>query len=79
MTDNLIKLNFDTDVEERLSEALKIANELQGVIIIGMFKEGGQYLCSSKMTGMEKSFLVQFANSWINSLFDFKNTFEEEK
>lgn len=68
---NIRVLEHKTDVFETLSEAIKFEKELDGVIVIGLLKDGSQMMRSSTMNAMQKSFLVQFLNSWMNRWFAF--------
>ena len=78
MTAKLTELKFETDVKKTIDDALQRSELMQGVIIIGLLKDGSQYLATSTMSGMEKSYLVSFANAYLNDYFNFKETFQQE-
>lgn len=67
---NVRELIVETDCKEVISEALEHAEEFDGVIIIGLKKDGTQSLRSSTMSGMQKAFLVSFMNAWMNHWFE---------
>ncbi len=71
---SLVQLQFKTDVRETLNSVQEIAENLDGVIVMGLRKDGQQMLLSSTMNGMQKAFLVGFANAWMASWFGLGNT-----
>lgn len=58
-----------TDVKEALEAALHHADEIAGVMVICLRKDGSQGLISSSMNQMEKCFLLTFAQAWVGSWF----------
>lgn len=58
-------------VEEVLAEVFEEADSLKGVMIIGLYKDGSQMLRTSRISGYEKAYLVQFVNAYMASHFVF--------
>lgn len=68
-------LNFKSgrDIKETLNNIESEIEKLDCVMIVGLYKDGGQILEVSKSSGYEKTFMVQFANAWINNWFRLKD------
>jgi hypothetical protein len=67
-------IEHKSDVEQTLKDAIdNLAPHLQGVLVIGLGKNGEQYLRSSTMSGIEKAFLCQFLNYWMASWFEHRS------
>jgi hypothetical protein len=62
-----------TDVKEVLEEGLKFADQMDGVIVLGLHKDGSSLMRSSNMSMYEKMFLKAFFESWASSWFNLKN------
>jgi len=70
---NLISIESPRDVKETIEYALSISEFLDGVIIIALNKDTTQWLSTSKMNGMQKAFLIQFAQSYMINWFSLKD------
>lgn len=70
MMGKLTVLEHKSDVREALQLMLQEADKLEGVMILGLTKEGGQMMQTSTMSGYQKGFLIQFATAWMSKWFD---------
>lgn len=50
----------EDDVRTTLENALKISDGLDGVIIVGTRKDGGQLIRTSSITNMHKAYMIAF-------------------
>lgn len=53
-----------------LKEMLSRVEHFNGVIVIALNKDKSQFMMSSMMDSMEKSYLLAFAQSWLLGLFE---------
>lgn len=67
---NLTVLNRGSDVKEKIEDFLKKYESFDGVMLIGLNKDGTTYMSTSTMSGMEKTYLAAFAQAYIASLFE---------
>jgi len=65
----IVKIDAKTDVKNVLQECLELSDGLSAVIVLGLFKDSSQMLRTSTMSAMEKAFLAQFLNAWMNQWF----------
>jgi len=69
-----MKLVVELDTPQgTLQDMLKRAEHFDGVIILGLNKDGSQYLSASRFSMSDKVFLIQFAQSWVNRWFMEEN------
>jgi hypothetical protein len=66
---NIRIIESKTDVAETIANFQADASRFDGVILLGIDKEGAQYLMTSTMSAMQKSFLCQFLNAWMVKWF----------
>lgn len=64
-------IELTTDVRETIETMLKNSDNFQAVVILALDKDGSQQILSSSMNAMEKAFLCQFHNAWMNKWFTF--------
>lgn len=65
----LIRIDSKNGVKEILEEALSLSEHFDGVIVIALNKDSTQWLSTSNMNGMQKAFLIQFAQSYMMNWF----------
>lgn len=58
-----------SDIIETLDLVREHADEIAGIIVIGLNKDGTQSLISSSMSQIERCFLISFANSYVHHWF----------
>lgn len=61
----------DRQVKGCLEQVLSEADGLETVIVLGIQKNGKQYLRTSAVSQMEKCFLLQFFTAWVTGWFAF--------
>lgn len=66
---NLTVIEKKTDVKATIEAATEMMDSLDGVMIVGLDKEGRQHLWTSTMSQMEKCFLTAFLNAWATKWF----------
>ena len=59
------------EIKEVLAEVGEMAESLDCVIVLGLFKDSSQLLRTTSISGMEKAFLCQFFSAWMNNWFEF--------
>lgn len=64
-----IPLNTD-DVKQAFKIACDDIENIQSIMIITSTKDGVTRMVTSKMSGNEKAYLVQFANAFMNRHFN---------
>lgn len=65
MTDmKVLEFRQNTDVRETLQYSLSQADELDGVIVLKLYKDGSPGIDGSTMSGYQKAYLVSFLQSW---------------
>ena len=62
---NLLELRRESDVKEVLEHFVSCHENIEGVIVITLNKDGTQFLRASSMSMMQKSFLKAFFDSYI--------------
>jgi hypothetical protein len=63
---------FETNVREALGDALKQADDLQGVVILGLKRDTSQVMFTSKFSVMGKALLLAFFQAWMTKWFHFE-------
>lgn len=58
-----------TDVRETLEEALKMADDLSCVVVLGLTKDRAQILRTSTCAAADKAFLLCFFQAWMSKWF----------
>lgn len=76
MSDNLreIKQRNHDDIMSALNNIAAEVDQLDGVIILALKKDGGQRMETSTMSGFQKAFLCQFLNAWMTKWFRIGET-----
>ena len=70
MTAKLYKLPpFETNVTSTLEDAVKMAEELDGVVVLGLKRDGTQVLLTSNFSAMGKALLLAFFQAWMTRWF----------
>lgn len=59
----------DGDVPETLEFVRSHADQIAGIVVIVLNKDGSQSLISSTMSQLERTFLIAFANSYVSRWF----------
>lgn len=60
-------------IEEVLNDVMEQKQSLRGIIILGLYDDGSQMLRTSRLSGYEKAYLVQFMNAYMASHFVFQD------
>lgn len=58
-----------SDVKETITDFLLRADSFEGVMLVGLNKDGSQFMMSSTMSAMKKCFLISFVQSWLLTWF----------
>jgi len=67
----LVEIDTTKNVNETIDDFKKeLSQKVDCVIILATDREGRQYLRSSSMNHLERSFLCQFFNAYLNQWFD---------
>jgi hypothetical protein len=66
----IVELPKDQSVHQAIQEFMDRADNFDGVMLIALNKDSSQFMVTSKMSGIEKAFLVQFANAAMNKWFE---------
>lgn len=70
---NLKSISTSNDSRETIEEFLKIADNIDCLIIVALDKEGKQILRTSTVSAYKKSFLILFLNAWMTSWFNIQS------
>lgn len=70
---NIVEMRKDESVKEALQFCLKRADQFECVMIVALNSDGRQFLRSSHCSGMQKSFMISFAQSWLNKWFGLED------
>lgn len=65
----LRKIEKETDVKQTILEMLERADHLDGVIVLGLTKDGSQFLKSSTLRDADRALLYCFFQSYVNSKY----------
>ena len=68
---NLYEIKEASDVSEVLSAATANSGEMEGVVVICLYKDGSQGLWTSSMNHHRKCFLAAFFTAWTTDWFKF--------
>lgn len=66
---NIIEIKKESDVNTAIQEFMDRSDNFEGVMLMAINKDSSQFITTSTMSGMQKAFLVQFVNAWMNSWF----------
>jgi hypothetical protein len=63
------EIKRETDVKETIEEVVSFADQLDGVILLYLYKDGSQGMRTSTLSGHQKSFLFAFFQAWMVKWF----------
>ncbi len=64
---NLVELKKNDQVVETIVDFAKRGPEFAAVMLIGLTPEGAPFMMTSNCNGLEKAYMVQFANSFMSN------------
>lgn len=69
----VLRFKNESDVKKTLEEVINQSDNLECVVVLGLYNDGSQMLRTSNCSAMQKAFIHSFFSAWLVKWFQLDN------